>query len=87
MRLRIRVDHKRHKAVESALRKSVHFAEHTHMYVNEDSEDPEQTEIICLVDPGEFRKVEETVQKASQGAGSVEVLSCKEVEEEEKEEK
>lgn len=38
-------------------------------------------EIVCLIDPGCFREIDEIVRKETKGRGSVEVLSLKDVEE------
>uniref|UniRef100_A0A8C5KDK7 Ribosome maturation protein SBDS n=1 Tax=Jaculus jaculus TaxID=51337 RepID=A0A8C5KDK7_JACJA len=40
-----------------------------------------QLEIVCLIDPGCFREIDELIQKETKGKGSLEVLSLKDVEE------
>ena len=35
--------------------------------------------MTCLVDPGNYKKLEEVVAKESRGSGSVDVLNLKEV--------
>ncbi|XP_029817091.1 coiled-coil domain-containing protein 183 [Manacus vitellinus] len=47
-----------------------------------ESEDfQEQLEIVCLVDPGCFREIDELIRSETKGKGSLEVLSLKDVEE------
>uniref|UniRef100_A0A8C5K1F6 SBDS ribosome maturation factor n=1 Tax=Jaculus jaculus TaxID=51337 RepID=A0A8C5K1F6_JACJA len=41
----------------------------------------QQLEIVCLIDPGCFREIDELIQKETKGKGSLEVLSLKDVEE------
>nr|XP_042713728.1 ribosome maturation protein SBDS isoform X3 [Chrysemys picta bellii] len=47
-----------------------------------ESEDfDEQLEIVCLIDPGCFREIDELIRCETKGKGSLEVLSLKDVEE------
>ncbi|PIK46673.1 putative ribosome maturation protein SBDS-like isoform 1 [Apostichopus japonicus] len=47
-----------------------------------DEEDFAQNlEMVCLVDPGSFRAIDEMIQKETRGRGSLEVISLKEMEE------
>ncbi|XP_017590766.1 PREDICTED: ribosome maturation protein SBDS [Corvus brachyrhynchos] len=47
-----------------------------------ESEDfQEQLEIVCLIDPGCFREIDELIRSETKGKGSLEVLSLKDVEE------
>ncbi|XP_071849883.1 ribosome maturation protein SBDS-like [Apostichopus japonicus] len=47
-----------------------------------DEEDFTQNlEMVCLVDPGSFRAIDEMIQKETRGRGSLEVISLKEMEE------
>ncbi|NXM68897.1 SBDS protein, partial [Serilophus lunatus] len=41
----------------------------------------EQLEIVCLVDPGCFREIDELIRRETKGKGTLEVLSLKDVEE------
>ncbi|KAG3259744.1 SBDS, ribosome maturation factor [Ictidomys tridecemlineatus] len=41
----------------------------------------QQLEIVCLIDPGCFREIDELIQKETKGKGSLEVLNLKDVEE------
>ncbi|XP_037680652.1 ribosome maturation protein SBDS-like [Choloepus didactylus] len=47
-----------------------------------ESEDySQQLEIVCLIDPGCFREIDELIKKETKGKGSLEVLNLKDVEE------
>ncbi|NXY08760.1 SBDS protein, partial [Pteruthius melanotis] len=47
-----------------------------------ESEDfQEQLEIVCLIDPGCFREIDELIRSETKGKGSLEVLNLKDVEE------
>lgn len=47
-----------------------------------ESEDfDDQLEMVCLIDPGCFREIDELIRCETKGKGSVEVLSLKDVEE------
>ncbi|KAL4681387.1 hypothetical protein H8959_006864 [Pygathrix nigripes] len=41
----------------------------------------QQLEIVCLIDPGCFREIDELIKKETKGKGSLEVLNLKDVEE------
>ncbi|XP_014310846.1 ribosome maturation protein SBDS isoform X1 [Myotis lucifugus] len=41
----------------------------------------QQLEIVCLIDPGCFREIDDLIQKETKGKGSLEVLNLKDVEE------
>lgn len=47
----------------------------------DDEEFAQDLEMVCLVDPGCFRKIDELIQQESRGRGSLEVISLKEMEE------
>ncbi|KAM6296545.1 LOW QUALITY PROTEIN: ribosome maturation protein SBDS-like [Aegotheles albertisi] len=47
-----------------------------------ESEDfQEQLEIVCLIDPGCFREIDELIRSETKGKGTLEVLSLKDIEE------
>jgi len=52
--------------------------------VEKEEWDDQDFTMICLADPGAYRKVDEAVQQASKGKASIEVLSLKATEAEEK---
>ncbi|XP_075025134.1 ribosome maturation protein SBDS isoform X2 [Calonectris borealis] len=49
--------------------------------VIENEEFHEQLEIVCLIDPGCFREIDELIRSETKGKGTLEVLSLKDVEE------
>lgn len=51
------------------------------LQVVESEEFDEQLEMVCLVDPGCFREIDELIRCETKGRGSLEVLSLKDVEE------
>lgn len=51
------------------------------MKVVESEDYSQQLEIVCLIDPGCFREIDELIKKETKGKGSLEVLSLKDVEE------
>ncbi|XP_012888665.1 PREDICTED: ribosome maturation protein SBDS [Dipodomys ordii] len=51
------------------------------MQVVESEDYSQQLEIVCLIDPGCFREIDELIKKETKGKGSLEVLSLKDVEE------
>lgn len=51
------------------------------MKVIESEDYNQQLEIVCLIDPGCFREIDELIKKETKGKGSLEVLNLKDVEE------
>uniref|UniRef100_A0A8D2QPT3 Ribosome maturation protein SBDS n=1 Tax=Zosterops lateralis melanops TaxID=1220523 RepID=A0A8D2QPT3_ZOSLA len=49
--------------------------------VTESEDFQEQLEMVCLIDPGCFREIDELIRSETKGKGSLEVLSLKDVEE------
>uniref|UniRef100_H0XUF1 Ribosome maturation protein SBDS n=1 Tax=Otolemur garnettii TaxID=30611 RepID=H0XUF1_OTOGA len=49
--------------------------------VIESEDSSQQLEIVCLIDPGCFREIDELIKKETKGKGSLEVLNLKDVEE------
>ncbi|NWH38873.1 SBDS protein, partial [Chloropsis cyanopogon] len=49
--------------------------------VTESEDFQEHLEIVCLIDPGCFREIDELIRSETKGKGSLEVLSLKDVEE------
>lgn len=47
----------------------------------DEEEFAQNLEMVCLVDPGSFRAIDEVIQKETRGRGSLEVISLKEMEE------
>nr|ACQ58627.1 Ribosome maturation protein SBDS [Anoplopoma fimbria] len=77
MRLRLVLPAKEAKKLKEKLKPLLQVVE---------SEDfDEQLEMVCLVDPGCFREIDELIRCETRGRGSLEVLSLKDVEEGEEE--
>lgn len=73
MRLRLVLPAKEAKRLKEKLKPLLQVVE---------SEDfDEQLEMVCLVDPGCFREIDELIRCETKGRGSLEVLSLKDVEE------
>lgn len=73
MRLRLVVPAKEAKRLKEKVKPLLQVVE---------SEDfDEQLEMVCLVDPGCFREIDELIRCETKGRGSLEVLSLKDVEE------
>uniref|UniRef100_UPI000B4C463A ribosome maturation protein SBDS n=1 Tax=Lonchura striata TaxID=40157 RepID=UPI000B4C463A len=49
--------------------------------VTESEDFQEHLEMVCLIDPGCFREIDELIRSETKGKGSLEVLSLKDVEE------
>lgn len=73
MRLRFILPAKEGKRLKDKLRPLLKVVE------SEDFDD--QLEMVCLIDPGCFREIDELIRCETKGKGSVEVLSLKDVEE------
>ncbi|KFR03934.1 Ribosome maturation protein SBDS, partial [Opisthocomus hoazin] len=73
MRLRVLLPAKEGKKLEEKLKPL--------MKVIEGEEFQEQLEIVCLIDPGCFREMDELMRRETKGKGTLEVLSLKDVEE------
>ncbi|XP_041653409.1 ribosome maturation protein SBDS [Cheilinus undulatus] len=73
MRLRLRLPAKEAKRLKEKLKPLLEVVE------SEDFDD--ELEMVCLVDPGCFREMDELVRCETKGRGFVEVLSLKDVEE------
>ncbi|XP_068172991.1 ribosome maturation protein SBDS [Antennarius striatus] len=73
MRLRLVLPGKDAKRVKEKLKPLLQIVE------NEDFD--ETLEMVCLVDPGCFREIDELIRCETKGQGSLEVLSLKDVEE------
>ncbi|XP_037337351.1 ribosome maturation protein SBDS [Pungitius pungitius] len=73
MRLRLVLPAKEAKRLKEKLKPLLQVVE---------SEDfDEQLEMVCLVDPGCFREIDELIRSETRGRGSLEVVSLKDVEE------
>ncbi|MEQ2255504.1 hypothetical protein ILYODFUR_014529 [Ilyodon furcidens] len=73
MRLRLVVPGKEAKRLKEKLKPL--------LQVLESEEFDEELEMVCLVDPGCFREIDELIRCETKGRGSLEVLSLKDVEE------
>ncbi|XP_048017328.1 ribosome maturation protein SBDS isoform X3 [Megalobrama amblycephala] len=73
MRLRFVLPAKDGKRLKEKLRPLIKTVE------NEDFDD--QLEMVCLIDPGCFREIDELIRCETKGKGTLEVLSLKDVEE------
>ncbi|XP_068614811.1 ribosome maturation protein SBDS-like [Brachionichthys hirsutus] len=73
MRLRLVLPGKDAKRVKEKLKPFLEIVE------NEDFD--EMLEMVCLVDPGYFRQIDELIRCETKGRGSLDVLSLKDVEE------
>ncbi|XP_061103846.1 ribosome maturation protein SBDS [Conger conger] len=73
MRLRFVVPAKEGKRIKEKLKSLIKVVE------SEDFDD--QLEMVCLIDPGCYREIDELIRCETKGKGSVEVLSLKDVEE------
>uniref|UniRef100_A0A3P9LC93 Ribosome maturation protein SBDS n=2 Tax=Oryzias TaxID=8089 RepID=A0A3P9LC93_ORYLA len=73
MRLRLQLPAKEAKRLKEKLKPL--------LQVVESEEFDEELEMICLVDPGCFREIDELIRCETKGRGSLEVLSLKDVEE------
>ncbi|XP_054065645.1 ribosome maturation protein SBDS isoform X1 [Rissa tridactyla] len=73
MRLRFILPAKEGKKLKEKLKPLIKVIE------NEDFQ--EQLEIVCLIDPGCFREIDELIRSETKGKGTLEVLSLKDVEE------
>ncbi|XP_009863868.1 PREDICTED: ribosome maturation protein SBDS, partial [Apaloderma vittatum] len=73
MRLRFILPAKEGKKLKEKLKPLIKVIE------NEDFH--EQLEIVCLIDPGCFREIDELIRSETKGKGTLEVLSLKDVEE------
>ncbi|NXJ16715.1 SBDS protein, partial [Odontophorus gujanensis] len=73
MRLRFILPVKEGKKLKEKLKPLIKVIE------NEDFHD--QLEIVCLIDPGCFREIDELIRSETKGKGTLEVLSLKDVEE------
>ncbi|XP_038059213.1 ribosome maturation protein SBDS-like [Patiria miniata] len=73
MRLRITLPIKEGKKVKSKLKTLIKTLER--------EEFGEELEMVCLVDPGCYREMDELVRSSTKGQGTVEVLDLKDVEE------
>uniref|UniRef100_A0A8B9JCQ0 SBDS ribosome maturation factor n=1 Tax=Astyanax mexicanus TaxID=7994 RepID=A0A8B9JCQ0_ASTMX len=73
MRLRFTLPAKEGKRLKDKLKPLLKVVE------SEDFDD--QLEMVCLIDPGCFREIDELIRCETKGKGSVEVLSLKDVEE------
>ncbi|XP_072099483.1 ribosome maturation protein SBDS [Mobula birostris] len=73
MRLRLRIPIKDGKRLKEKLKPLIK--------VMESEEFAEDLDVVCLIDPGCFREIDELIRQETKGKASLEVLSLKEVEE------
>ncbi|XP_043910141.1 ribosome maturation protein SBDS [Protopterus annectens] len=73
MRLRLLLPPKEGKKLKEKLKPLIKVTESEHFR--------DELEIICLIDPGCFREVDELIRSETKGKGTLELLSLKDVEE------
>uniref|UniRef100_A0A336KSB1 Ribosome maturation protein SBDS n=1 Tax=Culicoides sonorensis TaxID=179676 RepID=A0A336KSB1_CULSO len=72
MRIKIEVNGKEGKSLKEKISKLASA-------VDEDSWNGDRLTVVCLIDPGRYREVDELIRKESKGNGTLEVLSLKEI--------